>query len=72
MFCFNPVDTRFHYNVYLTSMRHQIDVETTLCVYRQGDIILCHQQSLGKPSWFALKSKRSLKFNPLSSSIISI
>ena len=57
MFCFNPVDTRFRFNVYSTSMRPQIDVETTPCFYREGDLILRHPQSLGKPSWFALKSK---------------
>ena len=72
MFCFNPVDTRFPFNVYSTTMRRQIDVETRSCVYREGDLILSHRQSLGKLSSFALKSKRSLNFNPLSSSIISI
>ena len=35
-------------------------------VYLQGrGFILCHRQSLGKPSWFAPKFKRSLKFNHL-------
>ena len=56
MSCFNPVDTRFCFNVYSTSMRRQMDIEMTLYVYREGDLTLCHRQSLGKPSWFALES----------------
>ena len=64
MFCFNPVDTRCCFNVYSTSVWRQIDVETTSCVYREEDLF-CVIGRLGKPSWFAPKSKRSPKFNPL-------
>ena len=55
MFCFNSVDTRCRFNA--TSVRRRIDVETTSSVYRGGGFILCHRSSLGKPSWFAPKSK---------------
>ena len=61
MFCFNPVNTRCCFNIYSTSNRFWNDV-----VCQQGRrFILCHWQKSGKPLWFAPKSKRSLKFNPL-------
>ena len=34
------------YDVVSTSMQRQTDLETTSCVYKEGDLILCHQQSL--------------------------
>ena len=46
-------------------MQRQTGIETTSCVYGEGDQILYHWQNLGKPSRFAPKSKRSLKLNPL-------
>ena len=35
-----PVDTRRRFNVYTTSYRHRIDVETTSCVYWVGGGII--------------------------------
>ena len=53
------------------SFQHLFDVCTmynrrlnVVCLQGRG-FALCYRQSLGKPSWFAPKSKRSLKFNPL-------
>ena len=62
LFCFNPVDTRCRFNVYSTSVRRRWN--GVVCLQGSG-FIMCHRQSLGKLSWFAPKSKRSLKFNPL-------
>ena len=38
MFWFNPVDTQCCFNVYSTSVPRRIDIETTSCVYREGDL----------------------------------
>ena len=48
-------------SVCATSNRCWNDV---VCQQGRG-FILCHWQKSGKPLWFAPKSKRSLKFNPL-------
>ena len=37
-FCFNPVDTQCCFNAYSTSVRRRMDVETTSCLYREGDL----------------------------------
>ena len=39
MFCFNPVDTQFRFNVHSTSMQRQINAETTSCACSEGDLI---------------------------------
>ena len=37
MFYFNSVDIRCRFNLHSTTMRRQIDIEMTSCVYREGD-----------------------------------
>ena len=38
MFCFNPIDTRYRFKAYSTSLRRRIDVETMSCVYKKLDL----------------------------------